>query len=462
MDNATMLLLASSWLDRLGDSFLSPSHNLRVIYLGVCSLGLAAGICGCFLLFRKRSLLSDTVGHATLPGVAFGFLLIASLGGGGKSFVLLMLGALVTGWLSVRAVQWIRHRTPVREDGALAIPLSVFYGLGVVGLSVIQGLQLRDASGLEYYLYGMVASMVQAEAQLLLVIALGAIAVVFLFFKELNSLCFDEGYVAAQGLPNRWLDEVLMFTCLTVTIVGLQAVGLLLMMALFIIPPATARLWTDSMPWTLAIAGAVGAFGALAGSIASSVVPHLPAGASIILATSLLFFISMLVGKRKGWLVRKLSLYQLERRLARHQFLRGMFDKLESQQQVRLLAGLDFSPELCYVPLAIDDFLGKRDWPKTKQLKIARSLMQCDMLEFADEGKVILTDSGLKHALEVARTHRLTELYLIEHAEIAPAMVHQYVERIEEITTPEIASDLKSLFAERLAEEVIPTEPHAH
>ena len=462
MDNTSMLLLASSWLERLGDSFLSPSHNLRVIYLGVCSLGLAAGICGCFLLFRKRSLLSDTVGHATLPGVAFAFLLIASFGSGGKSFLYLMLGALITGWLSVRAVQWIRHQTPVREDGALAIPLSVFYGFGVVCLSVVQGLQLKDASGLEYYLYGMVASMVESEARLLLFVALGALAVVFLFFKELNCLCFDEGYVRAQGLPNRWLDEVLMFTCLAVTIVGLQAVGLLLMMALFIIPPATARLWTDSMPLTLVIAGAVGALGSLAGAIASSVVPHLPAGASIILATSLLFSLSMLIGKRKGWLVRKLSLFRLERRLARHQFLRGMFDKLESQQQVRLLAGLDFSPELCHVPLAMKDFLGKRDWPKAKQQSVARDLKQRKMLELADDDRVILTERGLKRALEVARTHRLTELYLIEHAEIAPAKVHQYVERIEEITTPEIADDLKSLFAERLAKEVIPIEPHSH
>ena len=455
------MILLASWADRLVDSLVSPSHNLRVIYLGVASLGLAAGVSGCFLLFRKRSLLSDTIGHSTLPGVALAFLLFAQFGAGGKSFVALMLGALLTGWLSVRAVQAIRRRTPVREDGALAITLTVFYGAGVVLLSVIQSLHLKGSSGLEYYLFGMVASMVESEARLLLYIAIFALAVIFLFFKELNVLCFDEAFATTRGLPSRLLDEILMFTCLLVTIAGLQTVGLLMIMALFIIPPATARLWTQSMPWTLGIAGFSGMTGALLGAMASSVISHLPAGASIILATSLLFGFSLLFGARQGWAVRKWRVRRLEERLAENQFLRAAFDNLESQQQIRLLSGLDFSRFLALVEVSLSGILQKRSWPAAKQQRVARALEKKGFLEIAGAGRVKLTEEGLDRAIEVARTHRLTELYLLEHAEVAPAKVHQYVERIEEITTPEIACDLRELFESRLQKELIPAEPHS-
>lgn len=84
MNSPDSWILALSWLDRLIEAVRSPSYNLKVIYLGVTSLGLAAGVCGCFLLFRKRSLLSDTIGHSTLPGVCIAFLLFAPLGLGRK------------------------------------------------------------------------------------------------------------------------------------------------------------------------------------------------------------------------------------------------------------------------------------------------------------------------------------------------------------------------------------------
>ena len=440
---------------------LLPAHNLRVIYLGVCSLGIAAGMLGCFLLFRKRSLLSDTVGHATLPGVAGGFLLSSLLyPGEGKNIFILMLGALVFGWLSVQVVQWMIQHTRLRQDAALAVSLTGFYALGVVLLSVIQKSGLPDSSGLEYYLYGMVASMVQTEAWILCGTAVAATLLTTLLLKELNALCFDEGYAQTQGLPHRWLDETLMTLCLIVAIVGLQTVGLLLIMALFIIPPATARLWTNSLKKTLAISALVGALGSLIGALVSSEVEHMPAGAAIILATSLLFFLSLLIGRRKGLLSRHLEYYAIERRLAENQYLRAVFDGLEAQQQVRLFCGLKFSRKLAMTDFLIRDTLAKRNWTTTKQSAITRSLLKQGLLTLTGTESAALTDKGLNRAIETAKTHRLTEMYLLEHAEVAQKNVHQYVERIEEITTPEIANDLRDLFEERLQQELIPQEPH--
>ncbi|MEO0663812.1 MAG: metal ABC transporter permease, partial [Planctomycetota bacterium] len=277
---------------------LALSYNLRVILLGVTALGIAAGVLGAFLLFRRRSLLADTLGHATLPGVVVAFMAAAQLLDGGKPFAVLLLGALISGWFAVRAVQFLRRRTPIREDAALAIVLTVFYGAGVVLLSVVQNLELRGSSGLELYVYGMVASMSRSDAWTLAAVSVAALGVVALLFKELRALSFDEGFVAARGLPHRWLDEVLMSACLVVTIAGLPTVGLLLVMALFIVPPATARLYADTLGGTLVVAGATGAVGAVAGALASARVDHLPAGAAMILATSALFFASLVAAPR--------------------------------------------------------------------------------------------------------------------------------------------------------------------
>jgi len=432
-----------------------------VVYLGVISLGIATGLLGCFLLFRKRSLLSDTVGHATLPGVAGGFLLSSMLSDfAGKNFLALFVGSLLFGWLSVQAVQFMVRYTKLRQDAALAISLTGFYGFGVVLLSVVQKSGLPDASGLEYYLYGMVASMVEAESWMLFGAATVASVLTALFLKELNALCFDEGFTQTQGLPHRWLDQALMTVSLIVAIVGLQTVGLLLIMALFIIPPSTARLWTNDLKTTLLLSALTGAVGAFAGALLSANIPRLPAGASIILATSLLFFLSLLFGKRKGILTRYLQFYTIERRLAQNQFLRAVFDNLEGQQQVRLFCGLAFSRKLALTEFNIADTIAKRNWSAQKCARIITSLKNAGSLELTTTGRATLTEKGLDRAIEAAKTHRLTELYLMNHAEIAQKNVHQFVERIEEITTPEIAQDLRAIFKQKLQQELIPLEPH--
>ncbi len=440
---------------------LIPAHNLRVVYMGVISLGVAAGLLGCFLLFRKRSLLSDTVGHATLPGVAGGFLVSAMLSDfAGKNFLALFVGSLIFGWLSVQAVQFMVRHTKLKQDAALAISLTSFYGLGVVLLSVVQTSGLPDASGLEYYLYGMVASMVQQEAWVLFATATIASTLTAIFLKELNALCFDEAYVQTQGLPHRWLDQALMTASLVVAIVGLQTVGLLLIMALFIIPPASARLWTSDLKATLIISASIGAAGAFVGALFSANIDHLPAGASIILATASLFIVSLLFGSRKGVITRHLQYYAIEQRLAQNQFLRAVFDSLEAQQQVRLFVGHKFSRGLALTEFDITTTLAKRNWPPQKRVHIAKRLTAQGSLKLTAGGRAILTEKGLDRAIETAKTHRLTELYLINHAEIAQKNVHQFVERIEEITTPEIANDLRGMFKRKLQADLIPIEPH--
>ena len=119
--------------------------------------------------------MGDVLSHATLPGVALAFLLSVWLGGGGKSLPLLLAGAAITGLLGCGAVQFIRDQTRIKDDAAMGIVLSVFFGAGVVLLGFIQSMPQGSAAGLESFIYGKTASMVRGD---------------FSFFQEwLSSFC---------------------------------------------------------------------------------------------------------------------------------------------------------------------------------------------------------------------------------------------------------------------------------
>ena len=447
-------------LQELLNTVLHASYNQRVIFLGVVVLGAVSGLAGTFLLFRKRSLLSDTVSHATLPGIAIAFLIGEAMTGNGKQVVPLMIGAFVAAWSSMQMVRLIRKNSRIKDDAAMAITLAFFYGVGVVLLSVIQGLPSANSSGLEYYLYGMVASMVIGDAYVIIGLALLCLVVVLLFFKEFSLLCFDARYAQTQGFPAARLDVAVMTLSVLVAVVGLQTVGLLLIMALLIIPAVAARFWTNNLPRMLVIAAVIGGASALLGAIVSSVFPRVPAGASIVIATAAAFVVSLMFGTVRGWVTVQLRRMRLHRRLREVQFLRAMFDTLEKRQQIRLFVGHSFDRTLAMTPVKIDTVVGKRDWSEPTVRRSAGRLERKQLLSRLDADSIQLTSEGLERAIDCARNHRLTELYLLNYADVAPQNVHQHVEEIEEVTTPEIAADLRSIFHNELEEHEIPQEPH--
>jgi manganese/zinc/iron transport system permease protein len=261
-------------------------YNTRVVVVGILLLGIAAGVIGSFMLLRKRALVGDAVSHATLPGLCAAFMIMASMGGDGKWLPGLLLGALVTGGLGILMVLWIRSQTKLKEDTALGIVLSVFFGMGVSLLGIIQKMRQGHAAGLESFIYGKTASMLAGDAMLIGGAALVVITTAVLLFKEFRLLCFDEAFAKSQGWPVRALDIVMMLLVVTVTVIGLQAVGLILMIALLVIPPATARFWTEHLQTLVWLSAITGGISGLIGALASALVPNLPAGAVIVLVAA--------------------------------------------------------------------------------------------------------------------------------------------------------------------------------
>lgn len=290
-------------------------HNTLVVLGGATALGLAAGMVGCFMVLRRRALVSDALSHATLPGIVAAFLAGLALGVEGRSLPLLLTGAAASGALAVACIQAIKRWTRLTEDAAIGAVLSVFFGTGVVLLSVVQELPAANAAGLKGFIFGQTAAMHQEEALGLGGLALLAALMVWIFFKEFRLLAFDEGFARATGWPTGRIDLALMALVTLVTVVGLQTVGLVLIIALLITPAATARFWTDDLARMLLIAGLVGGLSGGIGALLSSRFADLPAGAVIVQVATTFFLVSLIVAPARGLLGRSLKRARLRRAL---------------------------------------------------------------------------------------------------------------------------------------------------
>ncbi len=431
-------------------------YNTRVVFGGVTALGAVGGLVGTFLLLRKRSLLSDTLSHCTLPGIAIAFLVADGLGHSGRSLPWLLAGATVTGTLGMMAVAAIRSRTRIKDDAALAIVLSVFFGLGIALLVVIQQLPSGNAAGLAHYIYGKAAAMTAGDAQLILFSSLAVAVVCALLFKEFKLLCFDATFAQSQGWPVVALDLTLMGLVVAVTVIGLQAVGLLLVVALLIIPAAAARFWSDRLGVTMLIATGIGAASGLVGVTGSALFPKLPAGAVIVLAALFCFGVSFVLGTRRGLLMRWLRQRNVSIRVARQHLLRAIYEWCETAVQP---AGSD-APGLLErdVPLA-----GLRDanhWDASRLSHLLRLGAAEGLVVWAPGAATCrLSSPGRLEARRVTRNHRLWEAYLLNYADVAPQHIHHNADQIEHVIEPDVVNELEELMADRAAGVLVPADP---
>jgi manganese/zinc/iron transport system permease protein len=275
-----------------------------------------------------------------------------------------------------------------------------------------------------------------------------------LFFKELKLLCFDPDFAGSRGMPVGLFDALLMTLVVLVTIVGLQAVGLVLIVALLVIPAAAARFWTESMAKLAVIAAALGLAGGVLGAGASALFPRLPSGAMIVLVCSLLFAVSMFFGPSRGVLIRLARRRRLDFKIARQHLLRALFEILEPRSS---------RPQAPAGVARRDELMAERSWSAAQFQRQLRAAVRSGLVREV-EGGVTLTERGYAEAARLVRQHRLWELYLIHYAEVATARVDRDADDIEHVLEAEIVARLERLL-ERESREAgvgarVPPSPH--
>jgi manganese/zinc/iron transport system permease protein len=429
--------------------------------LGTALLGATAGVVGSFAVLRRRALVGDMLSHAALPGICIAFLII-----GNRNLIGLSLGALATGLIGVVIVTLVTRWTRTKEDAAIGIVLSTFFGAGIVLLSIIQ--QQSDNShraGLNTYLFGETAGMSRNDIQLIGGVATLCLLLVTLLYKEFRLLSFDPDFAAAQGWPTLWLDLVMMGTLAVVTIVGLPICGVILMAALVILPGATARLWTNRLDRTLSVAGAVGAAAGVIGTLVASPLPEawlggfwggklsaqdLPPGPLIVLSATSLFLLSLLFAPERGVVARFVAELRLRFRMVREHLLRALYELSE--------------PHLPERPaIAQPQLVAQRAWNDWIVGWWLHRLRARGLVERLDHS-VRLTPKGLAAAAEVTKTHRLWELFLVESAGIARDHVDRDADDVEHMLPAPLVGELERRLAAAgrmpVVPQVVPESPH--
>jgi len=284
------------------------AYNTLVVAAGVAAVGFAAGVVGGLCVLRKRALVGDAAAHATLVGVACAFLIT-----GRRDLPMLLVGALLSAFAGLGVLVLLRRFTRTRDDAATAIVIGVSFGLGIALVSGIPAWGYPDSAGLEQFLLGHTAAITARDALLLTGVACGALAIVALICKEAALVAFDAAFAAAAGWPVALIDYLLVALVATMVVVGLPAVGAVLVTALVVIPPTAARFWTDRVGPMLLLGGAIGLVAALAGVVVSAARPGLATGPLVVLAAAVVFLVSFFAAPSRGWIARRMQQARLSR-----------------------------------------------------------------------------------------------------------------------------------------------------
>jgi manganese/zinc/iron transport system permease protein len=395
------------------------AYNTAIVLAGTMLLGASCGLVGCFAVLRRRALLGDALAHAALPGVGVAFLLANE-----RSMPVLLLGALVSGLLGVVIVAVLRFATRTKDDAAIGAVLGVASALGFVLIRVIQDRTTTGSkAGLASYILGKTAGMIAQDVYLMAAVSAGCLAIVWFFYKEFKAIAFDPGFAKVQGWPVLALDFLLTGLIAVAVVVGLPAVGGLLITALLIIPAVSARFWTDSLGRMLMLSTLLGGAIGACGTALSAQFSFSPAGPVIVLVGTAAFTGSMLLAPRRGLIARGLDEARFRRRLARQKLLRMLYELDEA-------AGGGPRPfELADVGVTI-----------ARIDAMARDGLATPV----GAGRYLLTASGREQGARAARASRLWHLFLSEHADLAPSYADLDAERIDTILPDEMIRELES------------------
>ncbi|MFM9168759.1 MAG: metal ABC transporter permease [Phycisphaerales bacterium] len=269
-------------------AILSDAHA-RTVLATMVLLGAASGAIGTPLVLRRHALLGDAVGHATLPGLAGASIASIALGGSGREPAVLLGGAALGAAAGAATVWIVRRWARTSADAATAVSLGTLFGLGVVLLSALQQLDAGHRAGLDAYLLGSAAGLVRADLWIALAIAIATTVTFAVLARDIRAATFDPTFAQVVGRPVRLIGGAWALLAVVTVVAGMQAVGLVLVLALLVIPPVAARCWTDRFMGVVAIASAIGAGASAVGAAASALAPRLPTGAMVVLALGAAF-----------------------------------------------------------------------------------------------------------------------------------------------------------------------------
>lgn len=430
------------------DLLLLKDYNSRIVILALIVYGIGGGIVGVYMMLSKRSMIADAFSHATLPGIVIAFLISTMLGNYEyKNIWVLLLGAAISTFVALLVILLFQTYTFLKQDAIFGIIISLFFGIGIVLMSITNKVNSASASGLSSYIYGNPTSLQRMDAYFFLFCSLFILCFVLLYRRKLLVICFDPHYGSVIGISVKRIDFVLLSLTLLQTIVGIQAMGIILASAILIVPPVSARFWSDKLSTIQLLSVLFCVISVIIGGAASSLYTKLPAGASIIIVAEIFFLLSLFFGYKQG-LVRKMhTQFQFRVKIMRQHMLRKMYEFFSIHN--------------------MDTQQGQLEASKLQKLSGLSNLSFYLMLRFLKNrglvsviyNQVSFSERGYAEARQFVKNHRLWELYLLKNTHVGVEEIDFSADTVEHVIGREYADELEQMLLPKNVKEMVKS-PH--
>ncbi len=279
-------------MDILQQLLLDPLQYpfMQRAMLAVMLIGIVSGVMGAFVVTRGMSFLGDALAHTVLPGVAVAYLTTNGAATG------VLIGGMVAGVLSAVGIGLLTRGQRLAEDTAIGV---IFAGAFALGIGIISRAQ-NYAADLSHILIGEILAV--TDENLLLIALIGGVVLVttLLLYKELLLISFDPTLAQTLRLPGETLRIALLVLMALTIVIGVQAVGIVLVAAMLVTPAATARFFTRRLHHMMALASAIAVFSGVAGMYIAWH-ERIAASAAIVLTMTALFLLAYAFAPGKGY-----------------------------------------------------------------------------------------------------------------------------------------------------------------
>jgi manganese/zinc/iron transport system permease protein len=458
-----------SFLDFFTDPILRPST------VGCMLMCFASALVGVVVFLRKRSLIGETLSHASFPGVVIGVFLSALLAPFSDELIALAIlcGAFLFAFLGLKALNFLENRMRVKADSALCFVLASFFGLGILIAS-----RLQQSHPLWYkqaltFLYGQAATMTNMHVIIYACFGLVILGFILYFYRYLEAVNFDPSFSETLGIRSKRLDEMMFFLIVLAIVVGIRSVGVVLMAGMLIGPAVAARPLTNRLSYHFALSGLFGVVSGFLGNYLSVVIPKgeysLPTGPMILMVSSSFCFLSLLLAPRSGLVNRYVRMRRFSFQCAVENALKSLWKeegiaKLHASEKTGFLtpaarsgdprsdladgglpsrAGEEAGSQLA----SKGHFCAAKSFAISSEERRSFSPLirwQLKHKKWIDQSGH-LTPLGKAAAENIIRLHRLWEVYLVDYMGQKVEKVHRTAEELEHLMSPELERELTEL-----------------
>ena len=264
---------------------------MRRALLAVMLVGVVSAVVGAFVVVRGMAFIGDALAHASFAGVAAAFALGISI----------FVGAVVAAVATALGIAYISQRARLRLDAAIGVLFVGAFALGIV----IVSRQENYTTDLFSFVFGNVLGVSWSDLLLMAAVGVAVVALIAAFYKELLFTAYDPTAAAAAGIPTRLMEYGLLALIALSTVVALQAVGIVLVIAMLVTPAATAGLLVRRLHQVMLVGVALALVSALIG-LYVSYYAEVASGASIVLVATALFVLALLLAPQRGLIARRL------------------------------------------------------------------------------------------------------------------------------------------------------------